>query len=157
MPLLRQWVPYCAFISHKTSQLELLRAVTSALTGAGVRVEVAEWQVQAGRALYDGKIREQILSSDCMVVILTAEAFASSDVHQEIGAGWLQDRPIIAFTENGVSPGGVLSGTERIVFSSANLPEKLRDLVKAVNYWRCSSGNEALLRSQGKAIQAFEG
>lgn len=136
MILDESWVPFSAFISHKTNQPELLSMVAQKLRNAGIRVNVAEWHPQAGRSLYDGKIRELLRSSDCLVVIMTHEAATSTDIHQEIGAMWDRERPIIPFFEERVSPKGVLVGREAIYFNRNNLPSKLDELVRSVAHWR---------------------
>jgi excisionase family DNA binding protein len=102
----------------------------------GIRVNVAEWNYQAGRPLYDGKILDLLKASDCMIVILTRAAFMSPDIQQEIGAIWIQGKPIVALVENGIQLPGVLNGREVVFFDSASWSARLGELLRHVRYWR---------------------
>jgi hypothetical protein len=97
---------------------------------------VAEWTYQAGRPLYDGKILDLLKASDCVIVILTRAAYMSPDIQQEIGAAWIQAKPIVALVEHGISLPGVLNGREVIFFDSASWSVRLGELVRHVTYWR---------------------
>lgn len=136
------WVPFSAFISHKTSQPELLVAATQRLKAAGIHVNVAEWQPYGGRPLYNGKIKEMLQSSDCLIVLMTAEAAASPDVNQELGAFWDKSKPIIPFVQHGLTLTGVLSGVEGVYFYPMNPQPALDDLVTSVTRWRQRKQNE---------------
>ena len=152
MVVQQHWVPFSAFISHKTSQVGLLIEVTQRLRGAGIHVNVAEWHYQAGRPLYDGKIRELLRSSDCLVVIMTREAYDSPDIQQEVGAMWAHDKPIVALIEEGLRLPGMLGGKEEIYFNYGDLPGKLDELVKAVTYHRQEKQNTWMKRGLVAAV-----
>lgn len=130
------WVPFSVFLSHRTFQVELLAAVAQRLQAAGIHVNVAEWNPQAGRPLYDGKILELLRASDCLVVIMTQEAATSPDIHQEIGAMWGSGKPVIGFLQDGQSPRGTLVGKEYVNFNYGNLDAQLENLVKHLAAWR---------------------
>ncbi len=121
---------YKVFISHSTRDQGLVIALANLLSKYGVKVFVAEWYLTPGERL-DKKVSEQIVNSDCVIVLLTRNGMRSNWVQQEIGyalnAGFGKNKPLIPIVEKGIESKelGALMGREYIEYDSYQPQEAL--------------------------------
>lgn len=104
------------FLSHATSDAQLVAEVQTQLASLGVRVYTAEHDVRAGHNVHD-KIDQAIRRCHVMVVLLTKGGNGSRYVHQEIGFAKRAGKMIVPVVTPEVARAGLgmLEGIEYIV------------------------------------------
>ncbi len=113
------------FISHSSSDQDIITKVKETLEVQGFRVYLAEEDIKAGTYL-PAKIEEAIRRCDVVLAILTSKASKSAWVQQEIGYAKAIGKLIIPLVEEGVSVNGLLEGIEYIKFDPKNLEPTLQ-------------------------------
>lgn len=123
---------YKVFLSHSTKDIELVMTIRDDLVKAGITVYLAEENPEPDRPLAQ-KILDNIKSSNCMIVLLTAIGYRSQYVNQEVGAAKMSNLPVIPLVEKGIKTRirGLLEGIEYILFDKTNPREAIK---KVVNY-----------------------
>ncbi|NVM19592.1 MAG: toll/interleukin-1 receptor domain-containing protein [Candidatus Lokiarchaeota archaeon] len=109
------------FISHSAKDVKLVDNLVKFLEGFDIDAYIAERDYKIGRSLSQ-KIRQNIDTSDYFLVVYTINGKDSNFVNQEIGY-WIdkkRDSDFIPFVEEGLNPGGFLSGVEYIQFNPLN-------------------------------------
>lgn len=78
------------FLSHTTSDKDIVEAIGSFLTGRGVDVWIDSWRMTAGDSLI-AKIGEGIEQSDRLIVCLTPNSVESNWVKKELATGLVME------------------------------------------------------------------
>lgn len=125
------WPPQ-VFLSHSTSDTELVQLVKTALERAGsCGVYLAEDDPQPGENL-PAKLSAAIRASVGFVVLLTEAGADSRLVHQEIGVAHTAGLPVVAVAEPSIATDaeklGLLTGQEHILVDPANPAQAILDL-----------------------------
>ena len=115
------------FISHSSSDYEVITKVKETLEVQGFYVYLAEEDVRAGTYL-PAKIEEAIRRCDVVLAILTSKASKSAWVQQELGYAKAIGKLIIPLVEEEVNVTGFLTGVEYIRFDPRNLEPALQKI-----------------------------
>ena len=115
------------FISHSSSDYEVITKVKETLEVQGFHVYLAEEDVRAGTSL-PAKIEDAIRQCDVVLAILTSKASKSAWVQQELGYAKAIGKLIIPLVEEGVNVTGFLTGVEYIRFNPENLDSALQKI-----------------------------
>jgi hypothetical protein len=113
---------YTVFLSHSSKDMNLVNSIRKELERAGINVYLAEEDLQLGKSL-PKKIIRNIISANCMVVLLTDTGIRSQFVNQEIGVASANNKLIIPMVEKKVKNKvkGLLKGRELIIFDKHKL------------------------------------
>jgi hypothetical protein len=108
---------YTVFLSYSSKDMNLVNSIRNELERAGINVYLAEEDLQLGKSLPE-KIIRNIISANCMVVLLTDTGIRSQFVNQEIGVASANNKLIIPMVEKKVKNKvkGLLEGRELIIF-----------------------------------------
>jgi nucleoside 2-deoxyribosyltransferase len=90
---------------------------------------VAAYDDQPGAYLSE-KVKTSITGSDCVLAVMTKNGSRSKWVHEEIGAAYALNKPVIPVVEKGVNVEGVLEGKQYIEFDK-NYPNQAYERVHA--------------------------
>lgn len=117
------------FLSHATSDAQLVAEIRTRLASLGIKVYTAEHDVHAGHNVHD-KIDQAIRRCHVMVVLLTRAGDHSRYVHQEIGFAKRAGKMIVPVVTIEVAHTGLgmLQGTEYIVVDEADPSAALHSL-----------------------------
>jgi hypothetical protein len=109
------------FLSHATTDAQLVAEIRRQLASLGVNVYTAEHDVRAGHNVHD-KIDLAIRRCHVMVVLLTKAGNGSRYVHQEIGFAKRARKMIVPVVTPEVARAGLgmLEGIEYIVVNEAD-------------------------------------
>ena len=115
------------FLSHSTSDREILDSIKSDLEKGKIEVYVAEDDPKPGFNLSD-KVYRAIESCDAFVVLLTENGQSSGFVNSEIGIAKGAKKLIIPMLQIGVTLPTILSGVEYVKFEPSNITESTKSL-----------------------------
>ncbi len=110
------------FLSHTTSDKEVVEAIGSWLTARGYTVWIDKWMLTPGDSLID-KIGEGIEASDKLVVFLSPESVESNWVKKEVNTGQILELA----EEKGLGSKFVIP----VVLKPSKIPVMLRDKLYA--------------------------
>ena len=107
------------FISHSTSDKDLVDLLRAVLERIGIQTIVAMDELQPGNRL-TSKVEKLMDESDCVVVLMTRHGTRSQWVQNEVGIAVGKEKPIVPLVEKGVQVGGILHDLEYIEFDRQN-------------------------------------
>lgn len=141
-------MPFKVFISHSTSDLNLVQQLKYWLEVNGIETYLADLYPQPGTTLAS-KISNAIKQSNCVIAVLTRDGARSQWVHQEIGYAKGAGKLVIPVAEDGVPTAGFVEGVEYIPFSRENPTEAINKVVEYLT--RLKADREA----REKAVAGF--
>lgn len=109
-----------AFISGSYQEIELLRRIAEIAEAAGFATWFAESQIAIGDRIQD-TISKAIDDTDCMIVVMSEGASASSWVHFEVGRAWGAHKKILSIRIGEAPVPSDLAGVMWLQLSSATL------------------------------------
>ncbi len=130
-----------AFISHSTKDMKLVDTVAHAARSACIEPYVAKYDDQPGTLLWQ-KIKTNIASSDCFIVLMTKDGSRSKWVQQEVAVADALHIPIIPLVEKGVNPKGVLEAKDRIELDPSDLSQGLKRVSASLDKIKTRKSNE---------------
>ncbi len=115
------------FISHITLQEEfrLINPILQRAAQHGIQCYLAEFDTRAGTDLRT-KLHQEILSSNCVLVLLTPRSINSDLVRWEVGVADALQKTVIFVIENGIKIPGYVFGREYILVDPHNPAETTR-------------------------------
>lgn len=134
------------FVSHATSDAELVAEIRTRLKGLGVFVYTAEHDVRAGENVHS-KIDQAIRRCHVMLVLLTKAGYDSRYVHQEVGFARRAGKLIVPLVTADVARDnlGMLEGTEYIVLDENDPFEALQPLSRRIDQLARERKSEELI------------
>lgn len=119
---LRLPAPPQVFVSHSSADSAVVEWVAAQARAVGLYPYLAEREVHPGTLLAD-KVRDAIVDSSALLVVLTSRADESRYVQQEIGAAVQCGRRVLALVADDVDSRSLamLSGVEYLPFDPENL------------------------------------
>jgi hypothetical protein len=88
---------YDAFVSFASEDEPLAREIVDGLTQKGLKCFLAHSQIEAGQ-LWQDEIRDALITSTAVVLLLTPHSVNSQWVMCEVGACWALGKPIVPAT-----------------------------------------------------------
>jgi TolB-like protein/Tfp pilus assembly protein PilF len=147
--------PRLLFISYASHDAEVAQKVCSALEGAGFPCWMAPRDVRPG-AQYADAIVGALNDARALVLVLSANAIASSHVGREVERAASKHKPIIAFRTDAAALNRALEyflgESQWIDVPKLGMPAALAKLAEAVGSWSATSARESPVtdRSDGE-------
>jgi hypothetical protein len=104
------------FLSHSTSDADLVGLLVEHLTPYGITCYVAERDWKFGTSI-EAKLEAAVRECDCVLALLTANGDKSSYVHQELGVARNMKRDVVPVVEPGVDLKRFQAGLEYLTLN----------------------------------------
>lgn len=154
------------FLSYSHSDSAIAKNLASKLEGAGIYCFIAEKDIAAGEQ-WEERIRDEIIASDCVLLLITPRSKSSLWVAAEAGAAWVLDKKLFAALMF-VDPNDLIEPIKkrqgRVIETSEQIEGLINELVPSIRsnanlltgrWISTSDGDTVFFRQIGNNVVGF--
>ena len=115
------------FLSYSHNDSPIAKNLSLSLERAGASCFMAEKDISAGES-WEERIRNELVSADCILILITPRSKSSLWVAAEAGAAWVQDKKLVAGLMF-VDPNDLIEPIKKRQSRVIETPEQIEGLV----------------------------